>query len=454
MPKRRILGWPISGPYSTPGLTEPARRASSQGDPRRHRPCPGKSSLGAIQRPLISRAGERVGELGPREADAWSADGRAQVGPTVPQGTQGGDGAAALPHPISRPTRSGSPRGPLPTRRGHSGPRPPSPHPVRDCGARGVARAQRPLGGLRPAGSSSRQNAKEGQGRRRYVNTNGLQPGPPDGTRRAERTPRSTPHGPVSADAARTTRAGEHRTATRHPQLRDGPDAPPACGLETPDATCPPGARGLLGFSGETPDPRVPESPLHSGSSCGPAPMAAARPSPPSPLIRSASAPSVPPLSTWPLRPPLRPSALSLIPRPSPPNSGSFRGSSTLSSTLGPFRRHLALPSPPGSVEALLLRHSRPFLSPLGSFLQDSVTRTSSALSASWRLFPSPPGLCDSHNLGALGQPSVLSVAPPAPGPDVLVSLQAQPAGRARVRWAVAVSVLKLQLAENCAPGI
>ncbi|XP_070347545.1 collagen alpha-1(I) chain-like [Equus asinus] len=129
MPKRRILGWPISGPYSTPGLTEPARRASSQGDPRRHRPCPGKSSLGAIQRPLISRAGERVGELGPREADAWSADSRAQVGPSVPQGTQGGDGAAALPHPISRPTRSGSPRGPLPTRRGHSGPGPPSPRP-------------------------------------------------------------------------------------------------------------------------------------------------------------------------------------------------------------------------------------------------------------------------------------------------------------------------------------
>nr|XP_044608688.1 uncharacterized protein LOC106829108 isoform X7 [Equus asinus] len=42
---------------------------------------------------------------------------------------------------------------------------------------------------------------------------------------------------------------------------------------------------------------------------------------------------------------------------------------------------------------------------------------------------------------------------PPAPRPDVLVSVHAQPAGRARVRWAVAVSVLKSQLAENCAPG-
>nr|XP_044617583.1 uncharacterized protein LOC106828660 [Equus asinus] len=83
--------------------------------------------------------------------------------------------------------------------------------------------------------------------------------------------------------------------------------------------------------------------------------------------------------------------------------------------------------------------------------------------------------LCDSDKLGALGQLAVVSISaralrfpkprrtrpavgsfrrPPAPGPDVLVSLQAQPAGRARVRWAVAVSVLKLQLAENCAPGI
>nr|XP_044608686.1 uncharacterized protein LOC106829108 isoform X5 [Equus asinus] len=43
---------------------------------------------------------------------------------------------------------------------------------------------------------------------------------------------------------------------------------------------------------------------------------------------------------------------------------------------------------------------------------------------------------------------------PPAPRPDVLVSVHAQPAGRARVRWAVAVSVLKSQLAENCAPGM
>ena len=182
-----------------------------------------------------------------------------------------------------------------------------------------------------------------------------------------------------------------------------------ACSLETPDATCPLGVGGLLGLWGETPDPRVPESPLHSGSTYDPAPMAAAHPSQPSPLSRSASAPSVPPRSTWPLRPPLRPLALSLIPRPSPPNSGSFPGSSALSLTLGPFRRHLAFPFPPGSLhqyhasqtplalsatprclhghlalpspmrlwlQALPLRHPRPFPSPLSSFLHDSAIQT------------------------------------------------------------------------------
>ena len=105
----------------TQGLTELERRASSQRDPRRHRPRPRRSSLGAIEQPFVSRAGVRAGGVGPREPAAGSADSRPGRGPPHPEGHR--EGTAWL---CSR-TTSHFPPAPevcvvlrLP-RRGHSG---------------------------------------------------------------------------------------------------------------------------------------------------------------------------------------------------------------------------------------------------------------------------------------------------------------------------------------------